>query len=314
MNAAQATEIRCYLETGQHDELGGAWPGRTIVESMQNARAARRAALCTAVQRQSAKGTITVPALDQEPQRLVRDRVAPMVRGLFPAGEQDIVLALLEHSLCVLTPANIEAVLTEAPWDHTAWSLANLYLGSIGAPLLAPDAPRLLGLSAETTCYLAVDTVARREPFVDVLVHEAAHVFHNCKRRTVGLPATRVREWLLLIDFRKRETFAYACEAYSAILRDASSASERRTLGAEFAAAPSPAEERVEPGELVDIVREACDARNGWKRILAGCAPLPAKRASPRITNVGTAATGPNDSQYSLVANAEIAGEEKTDG
>ena len=41
------------------------------------------------------------------------------------------------------------------------------------------------------------------------------------ERRTVGLPETRQREWLLDIDFRKRETFAYACEAYSRILEPA---------------------------------------------------------------------------------------------
>ena len=30
-------------------------------------------------------------------------------------------------------------------------------------------------------------------------------------RDTVGLSVTRRREWLLDIDYRKRETFAYAC-------------------------------------------------------------------------------------------------------
>jgi hypothetical protein len=182
-------------------------------------------------------------------------------------------------------------VVTETAWDHTAWSLANLYLGSIGAPLLAPDAPRLLGLSAERTCYLAADTVVRREPFVDVLVHEAAHMFHNCKRRTVGLPATRVREWLLTIDFRKRETFAYACEAYGAILRDAPARAELAALLARFAGAPAPADEYVEVAEFHDIVREACEVRNGWKRILTRCAPLPAKRARAERRNTRTATT-----------------------
>jgi hypothetical protein len=34
----------------------------------------------------------------------------------------------------------------------------------------------------------------------------------------IGLPETRTREWLLPIDFRKRETFGYACEAYARIV------------------------------------------------------------------------------------------------
>jgi len=55
-------------------------------------------------------------------------------------------------------------------------------------------------------------------PKSDYAIHEAAHIFHNCKREMIGLPATRRREWLLDIDYAKRETFAYACEAYSRIL------------------------------------------------------------------------------------------------
>jgi hypothetical protein len=34
----------------------------------------------------------------------------------------------------------------------------------------------------------------------------------------MGLPYTRRREWPLELAFAKRETFAYACEAYSRIL------------------------------------------------------------------------------------------------
>jgi hypothetical protein len=30
--------------------------------------------------------------------------------------------------------------------------------------------------------------------FANFVVHEAAHVFHKCKRRTLGLPETRRRE------------------------------------------------------------------------------------------------------------------------
>ena len=49
-------------------------------------------------------------------------------------------------------------------------------------------------------------------------MHEVAHIFHNCKRRTLGLPHSRTKEWLLDIAFVERETFAYACETYSRIL------------------------------------------------------------------------------------------------
>ena len=113
----------------------------------------------------------------------------------------------------------------------------------------------------------------RGGPFEDFLVHEAAHVFHNCKRHTVGLPETRRREWLLDIEFRKRETFAYACEAYSRLLELGRTPSIRKSLLLKLTGDHAPAEDRVDPDEYVDILKEAVSARNGWKRLLARCAP-----------------------------------------
>ena len=55
-----------------------------------------------------------------------RAKVAPMVRGLFPRGEQQTVLDVLARSVVFLTPDNIEQVLRRARWLKTAWDLANL--------------------------------------------------------------------------------------------------------------------------------------------------------------------------------------------
>jgi hypothetical protein len=151
--------------------------------------------------------------------------------------------------------------------------LANLYLGSLGAKLLAEEAPRLVGLSEETTCYVSPDYFANDDPFADFIVHEAAHIFHNCKRATVGLRETRTKEWLLDIDFHKRETFAYSCEAYARVLERAKSAGERREGAADYGSTVRISEERVDPAEVAGIVAEAAAARNGWKIILARCAP-----------------------------------------
>jgi len=75
---------------------------------------------------------------------------------LFPRAEQDVVLALVERSVVFLTPDNIEAVLRkEMGWPGSAWDIANLYLGGIDAELLSADAPRLVGFSQETTCYVS---------------------------------------------------------------------------------------------------------------------------------------------------------------
>jgi len=116
--------------------------------------------------------------------------------------------------------------------------------------------------------------------FDDFVVHEAAHIFHNCKRRTIGLPETRKREWLLDIQYQKRETFAYACEAYARILERAPKLQDRPGLASEYAGKVRVSGERVDPVEVNSILADACAARNGWKVILARCAPEKSKTIS----------------------------------
>jgi hypothetical protein len=111
------------------------------------------------------------------------------------------------------------------------------------------------------------------DAFEDFVVHEAAHIFHNCKRATVGLPETHTREWLLDIDFSKRETFAYSCEAYACLLEAAASPAERRALADQFVRDCSIPDESVDAAEVGSLVREAAVVRNGWKVILARCSP-----------------------------------------
>jgi hypothetical protein len=180
---------------------------------------------------------------------------------------------MLERPVIFLTHSNIGQTLYDQTWEGTAWNLANLYLLSLGAEAIADEAPRLVGLSEETTCFVSPGYFGNNGAFEDFVVHEAAHIFHNCKRATVGLPETRTREWLLDIDFRKRETFAYSCEAYACIFDSAASPTERRTLADEFARDCTIPEESVDANEVASIIRDAAAARNGWKVILARCAP-----------------------------------------
>ena len=172
--------------------------------------------------------------------------------------------------------------------------MANLYLASVNAPLLSDSAPRLVGLSEETTCYVGVDYFYEEKRFDDFVVHEVAHIFHNCKRETIGLAETRGREWLLEIDYTKRETFAYACETYSRLLTLGRGRAVRNILLAELAKAPTFADDRVDIDEYLDILREAIAARNGWKRILQRCAPSRRSRAPsnrPTKRNVSDASS-----------------------
>jgi hypothetical protein len=251
-------EIERYLSTGVSDPYHAAWPGG-FMERANQAYDDLRGALVRAVRR-LAEGRTHQPLPEVETVLLTRAKVEPMVRGLFPRAEQDTVLATIERSVVFLTRANIEALLFAQSFDGSAWTIANLYLASLGAELLGEDAPNLVGLSEETTCW-------------DFIVHEVAHIFHNCKRATIGLPETRTRVWLLDIEYWKRETFAYSCEAYARVLERGKNPTQRLALAEEYCRVVRISDERVDSGEVTNIVREAAAARNGWKIILARCAP-----------------------------------------
>lgn len=139
--------------------------------------------------------------------------------------------------------------------------------------MLGDGGPRLVGLSEETTCYVSPEYFYQDYPFDDFIVHEAAHIFHNCKRAAVGLRETRRKEWLLDIEYRKRETFAYSCEAYACVIERGKNPLQRRALAEQYARTVRISDERVDAAEVTGMVQAAAEARNGWKLILARCAP-----------------------------------------
>jgi hypothetical protein len=162
-------------------------------------------------------------------------------------------------------------LLQSLTWDRTAWVIANMYLRSLGLKTLGDDDSTPVGMSEETSCYVTSECLVETDPFADFVVHEAAHIFHNCKRRTLGLPQTRTREWLLDIDFRKRETFAYSCEAYSRVVDGAVDRRERLRRAEAFAQGHHFPVHAADMPEVIDIVRGAAASRSGWKLILARC-------------------------------------------
>jgi hypothetical protein len=266
-------EVERYVRTGEHDNhLFLGWPGGNLGARGENGHAALSGALIAEVQRRMPHAEVPDALRGLDVEAFARTKLAPMVRGLFPHSEQGTVLDMLARSVVFLTPMNIEPILRGMRWPGTAWTLANLYLTSFGAEPLSSEAPHIVGLSEETNCYVSVEYFVGSGRLEDFVVHEAAHVFHNCKRQTVGLPYTRRREWILDIAFGKRETFAYACEAYSRILELSKGPAERRALLAEVERKVPPTDQ-VDPVEYGEILLEAVAARNGWKRILGRCSP-----------------------------------------
>ncbi len=274
MNTLQRKEVDRYLATGDHDDvLFKIWPGDSIIGRAINGGTALRSALISAVRERAEQAAVSACHEHSNLNINAREKFASMVRGLFPQKEQAIILDMLERSVVMLTPATINTVLERTTWLKTAWKLANIYLASLDAKPLSESAPDIVGLSEETTCFVSMKYFSNNNPLEDYMIHEAAHIFHNCKRKTIGLPETRRREWLLEIDFAKRETFAYACEAYSRILELGETRSACSSFLSELAEGAMPPDERVDGAEYVDILREAVAARNGWKRILERCSP-----------------------------------------
>jgi hypothetical protein len=266
-------EIRRFVMTGEHDVLHAVWPGSDFLEKTRTADHTLRTALIKELGRRTKGQLISSlpPAFDAS--QFVLGKVGPMVRGLFPAGERQAMLDLFVNSLVFVAHDTIKQIVMETPSLFTAWQIANMYLGSLDLPGLDSQPVRLVGLSEETTFYVSTAYFEDRDPFAEWVVHEAAHVFHNWKRDRAGLPHTRTREFLLEIDFGKREVFAYACEAYARILEQAKCPADRHRLHAEYAEHWVPACEDLDGTELVDILAGAVAARNGWKCILRRCSP-----------------------------------------
>ncbi len=264
-----AEEVERYLLTGESNPLYLAWSG-DFLERANRAHDDLRGALVCAVRRLT-KRLAHQPLPETDTAALTRAKVEPMVLGLFPRAERDAVLSTLAQSVVFITSANIERLLLRCSFDSSAWTLANLYLASVGAELLAKNAPHLVGLSEEITCYVSPEYFAEDDPFAEFIVHEVAHVFHNCKRATIGLRETRTKQRLLEIDYRKRETFAYSCEFYGVVLKHSADASARRRLAVELFRAKSLSDTRVDAQEVADIVLDAASSRAGWKVILRRC-------------------------------------------
>ena len=209
------------------------------------------------------------PGID--PLLLARSKAERMAAGFFPAVEREAVQRVMVKSVIFLTADNIHGLIASSRWLRTAWRIANIYLDSIDAEILAKDEEfQPVGLGEETASYVSLRYFSEDDPFADYVVHEMAHLFHNWKRAPMGLKETRHKEFLLNIAFAKREIFAFACEAYSRILELGKSPSQRRRLFERFnRESTMPIGENK--NELLQIVGASVETRNGWKRILKMC-------------------------------------------
>jgi hypothetical protein len=273
--------LRRFVAEGEAGSMDWqAWSGSNVIERMRAHHDALIDALYSEIARRTRRTRLPAePAVDWS--KYVTERLTPMVRGLVPPPVQAAALRRLVAAVKLVTPGTVKEVLRGVSFLSTAWDVANLYLDAVGAKPLHAEGWAPLGLAAGDECYVSVHYVTKSGPLDDFVVHEAAHMLNDTKRRDVGLPQGRDKEWLLGIWYRHRELFAYSCEVWSRVVALAPTPRARRALVEDVATkGPFPNDSTVDRAEFVDVLREAAAARTGWRRILARCQEPRASTAS----------------------------------
>ncbi len=150
-----ADEISRYLTTGESEILETSAPGKGVVEKLKNQHELLMSALVKEVKKRSKGYQQTSLPSGFDTVRFSQNKLFPMVKGLFPAKEQNIVMATLEKCCVFLTSDRIRQIIRDQRYLSTAWQIANIYLNNLGAETLSEDYS-ILGLSEESTFYVSI--------------------------------------------------------------------------------------------------------------------------------------------------------------
>ncbi len=260
--------VEHFLGTGEHDRAFRAWSGSS--NQRREAGTARLGGVLRRIVRWRAQHAPIRPAdPPADVPAEVRNRVHPLLLGMFKAGRAEALVDALPHRVEVLT---LHAFATRA--RHlplaTQWSLANMLLDDLGAPPLADAAPQLDGLCADGRAWVLPRAFTSSLPYSDVVVHELAHLLHTLSPAALGLGTSR--RPLVRVPVASRETFAYAVEVWSCIVRDNAAPSSREASLEDFIAGAPPADSRVDRARLYAILRAAHaeGPDDSWRSIRRG--------------------------------------------
>jgi hypothetical protein len=204
-----ADPIERFLHTGEFDPQFRDWEG-TAAERRRQGMATLRDVLVRVTRWRADRAPLSLGRVPPDADARIQERLRPMLEGLFDPAESARLLDELPRHVVVLTPSTFAVEVARLPLG-TAWDLANVLLDQVGAPPLGDDAPTLDGLCDETgRAWILPAALRSEEAFPDVVVHEGAHLLHT---PSAGGP--------LRLTPRRRETFAYACEIWSGVLRGA---------------------------------------------------------------------------------------------
>ena len=205
-------------------------------------------------------------AIPPVPAETIRQRIDSMVTGLVPGDWREVALREITARTFVLNlpgaMAAIEAELSTC-FMGDAWRILWALFGDHG---LKPDDIKVGcdGLAGDFA-HVRWSAYQTKDPYSDVVVHEAAHMLHYLKPSHYGLHVRRGQERFVDTEFRHRELFAYACEAYSRVVlhgeRKLRVAFAEKMLDVAFSFPRSQIE------EVAALALRAARAWNGWRVI-----------------------------------------------
>lgn len=123
-----------------------------------------------------------------------------------------------EHSFSIIK-APRPAIQAELPTGRlrTAWQVLWIFFEGFG---LKPDDVQVNcdGVSGGEYAHIRWSSAHTKDPYSDVIVHEAEHLLHYLKPEHYGFKVRRGQERFVDVEFHHRELFAFACEAYSRVI------------------------------------------------------------------------------------------------
>ena len=266
---AEAKAINVFLRTGE-DVPNDVMPEDNVLEWMRGAQDRKRRRIA-ALRHLFYLLAMHLPAKAREAPSVtaeaVEDLVRPMVEGLIQPDWREVALRELGRRVFVLdhdtTMAAMKAEISTA-WIGEAWRVLWLYFEDYG---LAPRGIKLTmdGMSAGAFAHVRPSAQKKSDPYCDVVIHEAAHLLHYLKPENFEFSVKRGQERFVDVQFDSRELFAFACEAYSQVLK----AGDRkaRLAFAERMREDATSFPKSERKQIAELVLAAARARNRWKVI-----------------------------------------------
>ncbi len=261
--------IKRFLRTGE-ETWDGAGSGRFTLAQLNEDQAHTRAtktALRTLFRMLTDLLSAEAQVAPQVRPETIERSAGPMVKGLVQDDWQEVALRELTARTFVLNfqgaKVAMEAELSTC-FMETAWQILWAMFGDYG---LKPEEIEVEcdGVSAGNFAHVRLSAYETKDPYSDVIVHEAAHLLHYLKPAHYGLHVRRGQERFVDVEFGHRELFAFACEAYSRVVRHNERKSRISFAQEMKERALSFPRDRIE--EVAALVLNAARARNGWRVI-----------------------------------------------